>query len=274
MRLLLLPLLMIFSSCDGPSLERLTLTNLSLDYLRPYGKGEVEKVSIDFSAKNDFNAPYPVELFRTDENFELKSEYFDVTWIKPWSFIHNISQFSIIGTYADFGRKDHSARARKITLGPNSLGKFILSNLLLKCVGNSEHSDVEFRIIEDCHKKLDLTIEDVDVSINSMIAKIMASIPQQQPLNVEDRPIDNMTLKVNEGNFHLSLYTKVVFYAGLRAWGNLSFKNNYEFAEIRIDQIKFGYISITPIVMRELRKRIKHPDVEISGNTIKIKLYL
>jgi hypothetical protein len=59
--------------------------------------------------------------------------------------------------------------------------------------------------------------------------------------------------------------------AGLRTWGNFHYEDDRKSIVIRVDLIKFGIIPVTSLVMKELKDRIKDPDVEINPPFIKIR---
>jgi hypothetical protein len=250
-------------------LDRMILENLNANYEKPYGRGEIDKVNIGFSAQN--LAPYQVEIFRKEKTFEIKSTFVDMIWNDPWSIVHDVENFSVTKANASFGKKDHSVDSERVTVAPPGLGTFELETIKLSCQGTSTDEKLENRLMDDCRKKLELTVSKLEIPIDFFMSQIVADYPQE-PLSLKDRPADNFNLTVNEGDFSFLVYTRVVFYAGLRAWGNISYENNRKTIIIRIDQIKFGYVSITPIVMRELARRIKHPNVIVSGNYIIINL--
>jgi len=250
-------------------LDRMVIENLNATYEKPYGKGEIDKVNIGVSAQNV--APYQVEIFRKEKTFEVKSTFIDITWNDPWSIVHDVEEFSVTKANASFGKKEHSVDSERVTLTPPGLGTFDLETIKVSCQGTSTDEKLENRLMDDCRKQLELTVSNLEIPINFFMSQIVADYPQM-PLPLKDRPADNLKLSVNEGDFSFSVYTRVVFYAGLRAWGNISFENNRKTIIIRVDQIKFGYVSITPVVMRELARRIKHPNVIISGSYVIINL--
>lgn len=269
MRILLLIILFTTTSAFA-GLDRLNIQNLNMDYSKPYGKGDVEKISIGFSTKSETSGPYPVEIHRTDKNLELKSPFVDITWNGPWAFFHNLEQMSASKVNASFGKREHSATLETASLTPEKQGVFKLNKIKAACNGKSLEMRVENRLLDDCREKLEVTVASLDVPVDFFMSQIVAQYPQEE-LRPEERPLDSLKLTSYKGDFSMVVYTRVVFYAGLRAWGHVSYEDNHTTIVIRIDQVKFGYLPITSVVLKELRNRIKHPNVTITGNIIRIK---
>ena len=80
-------ILITFSMNAIAGFDKLTVQNLDLEYLGPYGKGTVERVGIGMSFATE---PYDVEVNRTDDAFELTSPYLDFTWNDPLKFVYDI----------------------------------------------------------------------------------------------------------------------------------------------------------------------------------------
>lgn len=257
------------------NLDRLNIQNLNLNYVNPLGHGDVEKINIGFSSKSEQPAvgPYPVVLTRTAKDFEIKSEFIDITWLAPWTFVHDLERIGVTKGNATFGKRDHSATIEKAVFTPKGQGAFHLHKITAQCNGKSLEMRVENRLLDDCREKLEVKVAGLNVPIDFFMNEIVAQYPQE-PMSVDERPLDNLKLTSYKGDFSLVVFTRVVFYAGLRAWGHVSYENDYHTIVIRLDQVKFGYIPITTIVLRELRKRITSPDVTITGNVIRVNVHL
>lgn len=267
----LLFLALLTASTAFAGLDRLSIQNLNFDYTKPYGRGEVDKIGITFSTKA-MQGPYPVEIRRTDTDLVLTSPFVDINWSDPWGFIHDLEHLAVSKVGAQFGTKEHTAGLEHAKVTPKGMGEFSLSTLALKCSGASAARQIEDRIMDDCLEKLGLTISKLEVPLDFFMAQIVKDLPEQEPLAPEARPADNFSLNVVKGDFSMQVYTRVVFYAGLRAWGHVSQEEDHNVIVVRLDKVKFGYIPLTTIVLRELKKRLKHPNVTIDGNIIRIKI--
>jgi hypothetical protein len=249
--------------------ERMQIENLSADYKRPSGRAEIEKIQIDFTSP--LSAPYVLTLERTEDAFQVISPFLQLNWLKPWKIIHNAEELSLEEGYASFGKKEHGLKAQGASFSPEGMGAFYLKEILANCSGGSTDLWIENRIIDDCLENSQLTINSLDVPVNFFLNEIVSQYPQD-PLPASAKPADSFKLTVKNGDFSFMVYTRVVFYAGLRAWGNVSLQNNRKTLIIRIDQIKFGYFPITAVVMKELAKRNRNPDVIINDNYIMVNL--
>lgn len=249
--------------------ERMEITGLSASYVKPKGEAEIEKVKIDFSNLEDKN--YVLGIERKEDSFLLDSPFFQLRWMNPFAFIHNMNELTVTDAHATFGKNEHSLSADEMAFSPDKMGAFSLNNILGKCSGNSTDIWIENRLIDDCLNSAELTISSLDVPVNFFINEILAQYPQE-PMPATAKPADSFKLSMKDGDFSFMVYTRVVFYAGLRAWGNISLQNNRKTVIIRVDQIKFGYIPITGVVMKELSKRNRNPDVIINDNYIIVNL--
>lgn len=276
MRAFLFMVLMTATTTFAGGLDRLTIQDLNVDYQKPYGKGDVEKISIGFSAKAAdapvLSGPYPVEIFRKDTTLELTSPFVDIVWNDPWHFVHDMDILQTSGVFASFGKREHTANLKSASLAFKGQEPFKVNDLSLRCVGESTERQIEDRLMDDCRESLKLTIDTLDVPIDFFMAKLVNDLPPQEPMKVDERPMDGLILTSGKGDFSLVVYTRVVFYAGVRAWGHVSYEDNHSTIVVKINQIKFGYLHITSLVMKELKKRLKHPGVTITGNTIKVKI--
>lgn len=266
MRLLLLLFFTYFSQAQA-GFEKLSVKNLNLSYSAPYGEGTLDKVGLGYSLK-DVQVPYAISLEKKENAFEVTSSFLDFTWMKPYRFFYHLEKLKTVKTDFSLGGSQHALESSELRLVPEGRGEYIARKVKASCLGTAQ-GEFKVRVLEDCRTRLDATIERVEVPSDFFLYRILYDLPRTTGVDI---PADNFVLKANDGNFHLQLYIKYYVYAGLRAWGHVSFEDAHKVAVIDVSQIKFGYLPVTGIVMRELRNRIKHPNVQISGNTIRITL--
>lgn len=246
--------------------EKLSVVNLDLDYTAPYGKGMVDRVGIGMSLKS---IPYPLDITRTEDSFELVTPYLDFSWKHPLKIIYDIEALSLKKTSAALGTKTHFVESEFIMLKTKKNDVYKAEKLKLTCEGEAEGS-FDKRLLEDCRKKMHVSIKKVDVPTNFIFARIARELPVP-PEHELDIPGDNVIFNMKEGDFTLQAYIKVWFYAGLRIWGHMQYENNHETIAIRVDQIKFGYLPVTSLVMKKLKEIVKGPDVKVDPPWIRIK---
>lgn len=250
------------------SLETISIKNLNMNYLKPFGQGEVEKVTIGLSL---VQVPYPVEVERVEKGFAVRSQYLDLTWYEPFVLAHDMEEFHTKALSLDGGIKKHSLSAEKLGLRPaNQDQVFTLEQVSLLCDGVSEEKDFEDRLLADCLKFLELRIKQLDVPTDFILVEIMNKLPRV-PEEV-DIPANAVKVNISEGNFFLEAYLKYYFYAGLRAWGHVSHDVYQKQIVMKVDRIRFGYLPVTSIVMNKLKELIKSPKVQIDPPYIRIDL--
>jgi hypothetical protein len=117
---------------------------------------------------------------------------------------------------------------------------------------------------------MELSIKKVDVPGSFILARLAEGLPKP-PVDEMDIPGENVLLTVKEGKYFMQVYIKFWVSAGLRAWGYMQYENNYETIAIRVDEIKFGYIPVTKLVMNKLKEIITSPDIKVDPPWIRIK---
>ncbi len=265
MRLFLLITLFVSFSAEA-AFEKLNVKNLDLDYKAPHGSGTVEKVGIGMSLAPE---AFPIEINRTENSFELTSPYVDFTWYKPLKFIYDVEDLVTKKASVALGTDIHFVEADYVSL-KNKSGEYKAEKLKLTCDGDAQ-GIFEERLMEDCRNNLDLTIKKIDVPVDFFLSRVIESLPQM-PAPDMDMPGDNVVASIKKGDLYLQVYIKYVFYAGLRAWGHVQFENNRKVIAIRVDNIKFGYLPVTSVVMKKLQEVIKSPDVKIDPPWIRINI--
>lgn len=246
-------------------LEKMTVKNLDLDYIAPSGKGMVERVGIGMSL---VTTPYDLEILRTEDSFELTSPYVDFTWKHPLKFIYDLEAFTLRKTTAGLGTKNHFLESETFIFTSRDKNVYKAQEIKAKCLGSAT-GPFEKRLFEDCRKSMDVTIKRFDVPKSFILTRLVEGLPVPV-VNEIDIPADNVNLSVKNGNFSLQVYLKLWFYAGLRTWGQMHYENERQTIVLKVDQIKFGYLPVTNLVMNKLKEIVKSPDVKVEPPFIRI----
>lgn len=261
-------ILTIFSMNAIAGFDKLTVQNLDLEYTGPYGKGTVERVGIGMSLATE---PYDIEINRTDSSFELTSPYLDFTWNDPLKMIYDIEKLNTKKLSANLGtKKSHFVEADYLMVQPKGQGQYIAEKLKGNCEGIATGT-FQMRMMDDCRNKLDLTIKKVDVPVDFFLLRILEDLPRM-PAPEMEFPGDNIVVSVKEGDYALQVYVKYWFYAGLRSWGHVQYENDYKTVAIRVDQVKFGYLNVTKLVMNKLKEVITSENVKVDPPWIRINI--
>lgn len=256
-----------FFNLAHAGVDSLSIKNLDINYQRPYGRGQVEKASLGLSLHE---GPYLVEVHRTEEALKLESPFFDLFWNTPLELFHNMEKLDGKKINFSMGKFHHSAHALHLTAAPEAQGEYKFDHLSLDCKGASSAKELSTRMMEDCLESLELVAKRVDVPSDFILVDLLSKLPKG-PREME-APADHLKLTTEKGDFSLVFYLKYFIYAGLRAWGHVSLTENNKTMLIRVDRIKFGFLSVTQIVMKELERRVNHPSVKIEPPYIKIEL--
>jgi hypothetical protein len=248
-------------------LEKVTLQNLDLDYALPFGKGTVERVGIGMSLAAD---PYAIEVHRLTDSFEITSPYLDFSWSGPNKLLHDLEKLQTKKASASLGStKQHFIESEFLLFRPKARGDYQAHHIKGSCEGESS-GKFQLRLMQDCRNKMDLTIEKIDFPTDFIIYKIIEDLPPV--VTEEDVPGDHVILSSREGNYALQVYVKYWIRAGLRSWGHVQFENDNKTVAIRVDKVKFGYLTVTGLVMRKLKELITNPDITVDPPWIRINL--
>lgn len=244
-------------------LERLGVTNLNFEYASPSGTGNAEKIDIGlFKVRNDV---VTIEK-QFDDSFLARTGIISFQWMKPWDFLVSMEKLHLTNANLTAGKLKHSASVAKLTM--LNKGDFRILNGQVNCEGTSELPELEGRLMEDCRENLKAEADRVDVPLDAFLVDVLSRIPVPQ----EEEPLKHFSLTVKDGDFYMYFLASMVVKAGLRTWGAFHYEDEMKSLVIRIDQIKFGILPVTSIVMRELRARIKDPRIQIEPPFIRVRL--
>lgn len=249
------------------SLEQISAENLDLTYHNPSGRGEFEKLKIGVNLTSE---RFPVTIERREDAFDLITPFVDFSWLRPAKFVHNMEAIETTKLSASLGKgNEHFVKAEMLMIRPEARGEYKARNLDVKCQGEGK-GRIEDRLLSACLNHLELYIKNVVLSPDFILYKVLSEIFPS--LDVADYTGELLRLNVNEGKYNLQVYVKYGVRAGVRAHGKMEFQEDGKVFGIKIDQIRFGYLPITSMVMKKLKEEIKSPNIEVAPPWIRIKL--
>jgi hypothetical protein len=269
MKFLLTIVFILISPTSYADLEKIMIQNLDLDYTSPVGKGEFEKLSFGVSLKDEHK--YPVDIYRRDDSFDVVSHLIEFQWKKPLAFVHNLKEAKIEKLNLKLDRGQHYLRGNKTSfVSPQDI-QFLFHRYDIECNGASQNSDPLIRLMYDCREKMRVNIDYTDIP-----TVFFRALSEELPAYDEDPtmqiPASDFLLNIDQGELYSSVRVKYIIRAYLRIWGFTQYENNGQTLAIRIDQIKFGIVPVTSLVMDLIRRQVNHPDISINPPWIRIKL--
>lgn len=247
--------------------DKVFVQNLDLDYSAPSGRGMVEKVGIGL---NFVSVPYPVEIYRTEDSFEIFSPYLEFSWKNPTRFIYDIEAFSVKRTSAGIGMKIQSIESDFLMMRPKGRGEYIAENVKGICDGSSSGSFGE-RVLEDCRRFMDLSIKKVVIPTDFILYKLIEDLPNDVETGEVNLPGEDIALKIKDGDFRFQIYVRYWLRAGLRVKGKLQYEDNFDTIALRVDEIKFGVLTVTSFVMKKLKELNNNTNVTVDPPWIRIR---
>lgn len=257
---------LLFSAFTFADLNKISIDDLNFHYSEPFGEGTLQKINLGFSL---VPGPYQVQVTKTPTSLDLTSDFIDINWNNPWSFVHDLEELSVKNTSLALGGKKHFIKSENLLVRPDKRGDYKAKDLSLNCEGSATGEFLD-RLLDDCHASMNLVVERVDVPTDFILYKLLEGLPL--PPAEMDFPADDLKLNVKEGDFSLVFYIKYYVYAGLRAWGNFHYENDHKTIVIKINRIKFGYFTVTNLVMRRLKEIVTSPRVKVEPPYIRIDL--
>lgn len=247
--------------------QQIEIRNLNFNYVYPLGEGDLEKLSLGMSLMGATLSPVKIE--RTNGSFLVSSSLVDFEWIDPFPFVHNIQEVKVNKMSALLGKGGHGAVADFVSVMPENLGEFSMEGLKVHCQGTSTHPDLEDRIALDCFEKMKLEVGKLGLPFD-FFSPLLADIEYQAD-STEEIPFGDFSFSNEEGKFQAALKVKLLISAYVRAFGFVKFDAQASTVAIRVDQIKYGILPITDIVMKELQRSINNPKITIDPPWIYIK---
>lgn len=261
-------LILITLSPAFAALDKIQIKNLHFDYSLPLGIGDVEKVSVGISLQKQ---SYPIEVRREENSFDISSKFVDFQWINPIPFAHNIQKGSTKGLNLKIDRLNHSLVGEDLRFTGEKSGEFVFKKFDLNCQGSSLAALPIDRLKADCLEKMHAAISNMELPFEFLntIASQLPDIPTETD---GDIPANDFALSIKQGDFFSYLRIKYVVRAYLKFWGHVQYEDEGRTLAIRMDQIKYGVLPVTTLVMNELRRQINNPNVTVTPPWIKIKL--
>lgn len=266
MSFLFLTVFLIFPAFAG--LEKIQLKNLDLHYVNPVGTGSVEKLTIGMGLPSK-KENHPVSIYRREDSFEIESSFAQFEWLNPITFIHDLSALETEKLNLDILPSGHKLKAQHLKFISSKQNEFSFEDFAVSCRGQSLEKDVFSKLKEDCLNEMEVIIRHMDIP--SQFLKTIAEQLPEAPAD-SDFPANDFFASLAKGNFYSYVRIKFVIPAYLKIWGYSQFEDNGKTIAIRVDEVKYGVLPVTTIVMKELKRLVTHPKVTINPPWIKIKL--
>ncbi len=251
-------------------IEKIQVKNLDLDYLTPNGSGTFEKLNIGMGLPPTLQGDtYPVSVYWREKSFLVMSPFADFEWLNPYNFIHAFKSLGTEKFNLDIGKKEHELTTVKLKFVSEKNDEFVFEDLSIKCAGENKEESLILKIKEDCTNQMQVVIK--HMQIPGQFLKTIAEKLPEAPAETEF-PANDFYLDLSQGHFYSYVKIKFVLPAYLKIWGFAQFEDSGKTIAIKVDEIRYGLIPVTSIVMTELKKLIKNPRVTIDPPWVRIKI--
>ncbi len=150
----------------------------------------------------------------------------------------------------------HQFGAGLIDLSHESTGDIHAEGLAMTCQ-HKKGTGVSFSmIVDECLAKSTAHADMFEVpDMDSFFIESFIGVPIQPESDVL-QTLKEMELEITKGDFDMSLKIKGIPLVKLKADGNIKADMNNKRATIRIDKVKLGFVGVTDVVMKQLKKKL------------------
>jgi hypothetical protein len=150
----------------------------------------------------------------------------------------------------------HQFTADLVDLSHEATGDIHAEGLSMTCQ-HKKGKGVSFSmIVDECLVKASARAEVFEVpDMNSFWMESMVDVPIQAENDIL-QTIKDLELEITKGDFDLTLKVKDIPLVKLKSYGNIKANMDKKRATIRVDKIKLGFIGVTDLVMKQLKKKL------------------
>lgn len=258
MRNLFLGLGFAFYSTLSLSASTIQVQDFNFEYKDPQGSG-VAKV---FSRTGFFTSEQlEVSVERNDSNFRIVAsgaETEEFEFKNAPAFMTEAERMSVSGLNLSFNQNiDVNVREANFYSRTSSLG---LDTLSLNCSRDLGHKEEIDQIISGCTKKMSLTSNKFSSSsMSSAMIEVLGGVG-----------VSSLDFKIIDGKYNLQGQVKAQVSGRVKSSGEAKYDANSGVLTLKINEVKFGILSITGKVFDELRKnesdklKVKQPYLYIT----------
>ena len=150
----------------------------------------------------------------------------------------------------------HQFGVASVDLSHDSTGEIHAESLAMTCQ-HKKGTGVSFSmLVDECLVKATAHADVFEIAdAESFFLESFIGVPIQPESDVL-QTIKDLDLEITKGDFDLSLKVKGIPLVKLKAFGNIKANMDNKRATIRIDKVKLGFVGVTDIVMKQLKKKL------------------
>lgn len=234
--------------------------NLNFYYVFPKGYGELEQLKIGLKEKS---SPVAFEVTALQPGFSLDLPFFQLHWTGEEKILEEVKELKVKSSHILLNKSRHEANIEEIELSHGLLEKVSMRKLSAFCQGLSVSQDLEIRLIEDCLRDSEMTIEEFYLPVGRVIiGEIIQQLPDQTDEDIQAIPYD-VEWKSKDGAFFLGAKIKLLVKSRVKIKGQWNVDHDKRVLSVRLDDVKFGIVPITDLAFKELKDRLNDPKFEV-----------
>ncbi len=254
-------LILLCSFLAHADLKSIETKNLNFYYIFPQGYGELEQLNIGIQRKT--SSPVAFEITALRPGFSIILPFFQLHWNGEEKLLESVKELKVKSSQIVLNKNRHSAKLEEVELSHEILEKMSMRNLEAYCEGISVAQDLGVRLVDDCLLNSKMTIKEFYLPIGRVIiGEMIEGLPDQSDEDISSVPYD-VEWKSENGNFNLAAKVKLLVKSRVKIRGKWSVDHQNKILSLRLDEAKFGILTITDLVFKTLQDRIDDPKLEI-----------
>ncbi|WP_409479519.1 hypothetical protein [Pseudobdellovibrio sp. HCB154] len=228
------------------------------------GSGVLQKLSLetDWGVDQSYVAPTAATSTKFDISREGKAVKFgmaavNVTMKNANDLLTKLHSANVQKLNVELAAGNvHQFGVGLVDLSHESTGDIHAEGLTMTCQ-HKKGTGVSFSmIVDECLVKSTAHADMFEVpDMDSFFIESFIGVPIQPESDVL-QTLKEMELEITKGDFDMSLKIKGIPLVKLKADGNIKADMNNKRATIRIDKVKLGFVGVTDIVMKQLKKKL------------------
>jgi|GEM_PF-5328689 len=242
-----------FNLAYSLDIQSLNVDLQELQFKGDKGNGLVRSLEVEMNEKNMLASPaYPIQIIKTGSVIKIKTLGITMTWNDIPSWLQGSVDLDLTNTQIYLGiANDHSFKLETLNLNQPELGSVTIRGIEATCQNSLRRRPLIKQLPQDCLKKANIKASELNIPmLNNFLSAILVNQSTPQVAN-------NILVDVEDNKYQLSLNPSIVLGPGVYSYGEVEeFDDVKKTIKLRIDSVKFGYLPITPIVFKELKKRL------------------
>ena len=254
--------LLIVSPLCAQTITKAQISIPQLIFQNNKGSGSIQNISLETDGLSTqalvptVTATAPLTLSRNGKSVNVAAGVFNLALQTAPNFLLQLNSMDLEQLVTDIGSNAQlQLKAQVLKMDHQSFGQVDAESVSIACAHSSGPIGMD-QVVTDCLNRSTISMGAFQLPNTSQFwLDTMVLAPKTTQENAQ-QTINDMDMTMNQGNFDLSMKVQGVPFAKIHATGNAKMDTTAQVATIRIDEVKYGVIPITGLVMDQLKKKL------------------